>query len=247
MMLSIQHPINIGTKKARRSNLLLNLLSKTERQKLLIDAKRVVLTAKTTLYQPQNTIEQVYFPLGGIISLMNISEAGLIAESAAIGNEGMVGIDAVLGCKYTSNFVVVQTECNAIAISANTARREFNRSDEFQRVLLLYFQARLTQAYQNVFCSCHHSLEQRLARWLVYYSEHLDTKDILLTQETLADLIGVRRSSLSVIAANLRQRNLIDYNRGKITIINPRILKAVACNCNSVISEEYFRLLFGSG
>ncbi|MEM8723537.1 MAG: Crp/Fnr family transcriptional regulator [Cyanobacteria bacterium P01_G01_bin.39] len=247
MVLSIQHPSNISTEDNSRSNLLLNLLSETELQRLLTNSRRVIFTAKTTLYQPQNAIKRVYFPLQGIISLMHISEAGLIAECAAVSNEGMVGINAVFDYSFTSNFVITQTECIAIAIPVNAIKREFNRGGKLQRVLLLYSQARLAQAYQNVFCSCHHTLEQRLARWLIYYSERLNTRDILLTQETLADLIGVRRSSLSVIAANLRQRNIIDYNRGKIEIINAKTLKAIACNCDSVISEEYDRLLFGSG
>lgn len=235
MVLSIQHSPNISTEESSRGNQLLNLLSESELQRLFTNSKTIVLTAKTTLYQPQTTIDRVYFPLQGVISLMNISEVGLIAESAAVSNEGMVGIDAVLGHRYTSNFVVAQIRCSAIAVPLNNVRREFGRGGEFQRILLLYSQSRLAQAYQNVFCSCHHTLEQRLARWLAYYSERLNTKDILLTQETLADLIGVRRSSLSVIATNLRERKLINYNRGKIKIVNLRALKTVACSCNSVI------------
>lgn len=245
MVLSIQHRPNISAEN-HNANLLLNLLSQSELSRLLAKSQQVTIPARTTLYQPQNAIKRVYFPLRGIISLINISEDGLIAETAAVSTEGMVGINAALGHNLISNFIVTQTECSAIAIPVNTVRQEFNRNKKFQRITLLYFQTRLAQAYQNVLCSCHHTLEQRLARWLLYYSDCLNTRDIFLTQETLSDLIGVRRSSLSVVAANLRQKKLIGYNRGKIEICNPEALKAVACNCNSIISAEYSRLLFNS-
>ena len=125
----------------------------------------------------------------------------------------------------TSNIAIAQTDCVAISLPVSILRREFTRKEELQRILLLYTQALFTQVAQNVFCSCHHTLEQRLARWLLFYSDRLETNKILITQETLADLLGVRRSSLSAVAVDLRRRNLINYNRGKVMHTSARYLR----------------------
>jgi len=154
----------------------------------------------------------------------------------------MVSITGFLGGNKSSNLVTAQTDCIAISLPVNILRREFNRGGELQRILLLYVQALHYQVSQNVFCSCHHTLEQRLARWLLFYRDRLGKKQFRLTQETLADLLGVRRSSLSAVAVDLRQRNLIHYSRGKIMILDPEALKQAACECDHSISNEYKRL-----
>lgn len=243
MVLSIQRPTNSINHELRdRSNQLLNLLPKSELQNLLAYSERTTIPAKKNLYKPDELIRQVYFPLQGIISLTIVNEDGLIAESATVSNEGMVSVAGFLGGNRSSNLVIAQTDCIAISLPINILRREFNRGEELQRILLLYVQALHYQVSQNVFCSCHHTLEQRLARWLLFYRDRLGKNQFRLTQEILADLLGVRRSSLSAVAVDLRQRNLINCNRGRITILNSEALREIACSCDRLISDEYTRL-----
>jgi CRP-like cAMP-binding protein len=244
MVLSIQHFTNRDFQEIPdRANQLLNLLPGNELQNLLIYAKRIILPAKKTIHNPYKAIEKVYFPIRGIISLLNISQEGLVAESATVSNEGIIGLAGFLGGNIASNWAIAQTECIVLSLPINILRRELARNGELQRILLLYSQALLAQISQNVLCSCHHTLEQRLARWLIFYSDRLSRKQLLLTQETLADLLGVRRSSLSIVAGDLRKRKLIDYSRGRILIENPVALRKVACQCDRTILNEYTRLV----
>ena len=244
MVLSIQHFTNRDFEEIPdRANQLLNLLPSSELQNLLIYTERIILPAKKTIHKPYKAIEKIYFPIRGIISLLNISQEGLVAESAAVSNEGIIGIAGFLGGNNASNWAIAQTECIVLSLPINILRREFARGGELQQILFLYSQALLAQISQNVLCSCHHTLEQRLARWLIFYSDRLSTKKLFLTQETLADLLGVRRTSLTVMAGDLRKRKLIDYSRGRILIENPVALRKVSCQCDRTISDEYIRLL----
>lgn len=243
MVLSVQHPPSLKHREIPdRTNKLLTLLSDSELRNLMAHSKRVILPSKTPLYKPNEAIKKAYFPLKGIVSLLNIGEEGLATEVAMVSREGMVGISSFLGNKSYYNLATAQTGCIAIAVPADILKQEFTYSNELQKILLSYTQALFAQISQNVFCSCHHTLEQRLARWLLGYSHRLETQKLLLTQETLADLIGVRRSSLSVVAVDLRQRKIIDYNRGKITILDSKALRKIACNCDRLILDEYTQL-----
>lgn len=241
MVLSIQRPSKLGNGIADYHNQLIDLFP--AKLQTLISPNRLVIPAKTSIYQPNQTIDRVYFPLKGIISLLNIGKSGAVAEFATVGNEGAIGLAALLGVNSTNSLAIAQTNCVAIGLSTDFLKREFSRGGKLQQIILLYYQALLFQTAQNVYCSCHHLLEQRLARWLLAYSDRLKTPKFSITQETLSDLLGVRRASLSVIAGNLRQRNLIDYNRGRITIPNPDALRKIACNCDLLICAEYARLL----
>ena len=220
-------------------------------------------TPKTVIFKPHEPIDRVYFPLKGAISLVSISQNGLMSDVLTISNEGMIGTVAFLGGCSFSNFAIVQTECIAVSLSANLLQQMFYKNGELQKILLLYTQFLLSQALQNVFCSCHHTIEQRLARWLIFFSDRAyasvtirskvaqkhslrKSLPLIITQEALANLLGVRRSSLSVVANRFRQQNLISYSRGRIVIQNYAALKKVACECNHLISQEYFRLLNSS-
>ncbi|HHP7231524.1 MAG TPA: Crp/Fnr family transcriptional regulator [Xenococcaceae cyanobacterium] len=245
MVLSIQPPSdsNSSSKEFYRSaNQLLDFLSTTSRQNLLRHSQRILLPAKTSLYQPDEPIKTVYFPIRGIVSLVNIDAKGLMAEAITVSHEGMVGITAFLGGDFFPGYAIVQTDCVAISLAADLLQQEFAMGGELQRILLLYTQALLAQVTQNVFCSCHHTLEQRLARWLLAFGDRLNQKELLLTQETLAELLGVKRSSLSTVASELRQKNLIDYSRGRISLQNLPALRNIACECDRYISAEYSRL-----
>lgn len=244
MVLSIQHPPDYSSRQfPSTNNQLLRLLSESDRQNLVAKSNYLVLPPKTILHQPNEPIKKVYFPLQGIISLVNnTAKEGWLAQTVAVGKEGMVGIAAFLGGNYLPYLAVVQTDCIAISLDADILQQEFARGGELQPILLLYLQALFTQVSQNVFCSCHHTIEQRLARWLLSFSDRLGKRELLLTQEILADLIGVRRSSLSVVAKELRQRHLISYSRGRIMIQNPVALRKIACECDLIIQDEYSRL-----
>lgn len=242
MVLSIQNPSisgNGGT--SDRSNQLIDLFPR-ELQNSISPSDRVIIPAKKTIYRPDKAIQKVYFPIKGNVSLINAGDDGEIVEFATIGHEGAIGLAALFGVKQPNSLAIAQTDCVAIGLPLSFLKREFERGGEVQRILLLYSQALLFQVAQNVYCSCHHVLEQRLARWLLAYSDRLETSKILLTQETLADLLGVRRASLSVIAGDLRNRKLIKYNRGKIKICDREGLEMVACQCDRLISAEYARL-----
>ncbi len=147
-----------------------------------------------------------------------------------------------MGGNFLPSYAVVQTDCVALSLASEIIKQEFANHGELQQILLLYTQALFTQVAQNVLCSCHHTLEQRLARWLLSFSDRLGTNRLSLTQETMAELLGVRRSSLSVVANQLRQKNLIDYSRGRIILQNPVNLRNIACKCDRIISDEYNRL-----
>ena len=242
MVLSIQHSSNSANREVSdRSNQLIDLFPK-ESQNSISSSDRVVLPAKKIIYQPDEVIQKVYFPIKGIVSLTNVGNDGEMVEFATIGREGAIGLAALFGVKQPNSLAIAQTDCIALGLPLSFLKREFERSGEVRRILLLYSQALLFQVAQNVYCSCHHVLEQRLARWLLAYSDRLETRKISLTQETLADLLGVRRASLSVIASDLRNRKLIKYNRGKITICDREGLRMVACKCDRLISAEYARL-----
>lgn len=244
MVLSIQHPPQSENGKfVNPSNLLLSLLAQSDRQNLLAQSTLIFLPSKLTLHKPHEPIETVYFPIEGVISLINTSPEGLNAESVKVSNEGMVGIAAFLGGHFLPSSAIVQTDCYTISIAADILKQEFARNKRLQRILLLYIQALFTQVSQNVFCSCHHTLEQRLARCLLSFSDRLSKRELLLTQETIANILGVRRSSLSLIASQFRQQELIDYSRGKIIIQNSVALRKIACECERLIAAEYSRLL----
>ena len=224
------------------TRLILSLLSESDRQNLVSNSNIIFFPPKTTLFKPNKPIKKVYFLIRGIVSLITTNPEGLITEIASVSNEGMVGIEAFLGGNFLPSLAVVQTNCTVISLAAEKIKQEFSRGGDLQQILLLYTQALFTQVSQNVFCSCHHTIEQRLARWLLACSYRLGKRELLLTQEKLADLLGVRRSSLSVVARELRHRNLIDYSRGRIIIQNSEALKKVTCECDRTISAEYSRL-----
>lgn len=244
MVLSIRYPSSFPTGKTPHpSNQLLDLLPSSERLSLIRKSQRIILATKTTIYFPGNPIDKVYFPVNGIISSLDLDREGLTAQTFALSNEGLLGISAFLGGNFPLGLAIARTSCDTISLPAEILQREFARGGELHRILLLYTRALFFQISQNVFCSCHHTLEQRLARWLLFYCDRLSSRELLLTQENLAESLGVRRSSLSVVATEFRQRSSIDYSRGKITVLNLLSLRKISCKCDRLIAHEYSRLL----
>lgn len=231
---------------SKRVNQLLNLLPNSDYQSLTTDCQTVTIASKSIIHQPNEPIEAVYFPIGGIVSLIYTTEDGYNAEIATISNDGIVGISAFLGGQFLYSYAVAQTDCVALRIPTLVLQREFDRGGVLQKILLLYTQALFTQVSQNTICRSKHTIEQRLARLLLSYSDRLGQDVLLLTQEDIADLMSVRRPSVSVVAHNFLENGIISYTRGKITIFNRKALARLACECEEEIHREYCRLLNGS-
>lgn len=224
-------------------NRLLTALPKEEYQRLLPYLETVSLTFKQIIYTPNEPIEYVYFPNSGIISLVNITEDGGTVEVATVGNEGMAGIPVLLGADRMVGQALSQIVGDAVRMKADVFKRDVTPNSALYNLLLRYTQALLNQISQSVACNCLHSVERRCCRWLLMCHDRVRSDQFTLTQELLSQMLGVRRASVSEVAATLQKEGLIRYNRGKITIRDRLGLEATACECYRVVKEEFERLL----
>lgn len=227
------------------SNQLLAVLPQSEYQRLAPHLEQVTLTHGQVLYQPNNPIEDVYFPNGAVISLLGTLKQGATAEIAIVGSEGVVGIPVFLGGKSTTSGAIVQISGTATKLDANVLKAEFSRGRELQRQLLLYTQALFTQVAQRAVCRSFHPIEGRFARWLLTIHDCKPSGELPLTQKFISEMLGTRRASISEAASKLSQAHIIRYSRGKITIINRQALEARSCECYQLMKEEFLRL-FGT-
>lgn len=224
------------------SNQLLAALPNFEYQRLLPHLEIVQLSVGEILYQSYETIEYVYFPHQGMISLVAIMENGTTTEVGIVGKEGVTGISTILGSDSSIHCAMVQIAGNASRIEVDLLRQEFNRGGKLQKLLLLYTQARLTQITQNAACYSQHLIEQRLARWLLTVHDCIQQDSFSLTQELIATMLGVRRSGITKAANLLQQAEIIRYSRGNITVLNRAALETVSCECYWIIKQEFYRL-----
>lgn len=225
------------------ANQLLMALPSGEYQRLIPYLKPVSLVLGQIIYQPQELIKEVYFPIEAMISLVSIMKDGSTTEIGLVGNEGMIGLPVLLGGNYTTNRVIVQIEGNALKMDADVLRREFERGEQLQKKLLLYTQARLTQISQVAACKSHHLIEERFARWLLSVHDCVNMPDLPLTQKFISEMLGVRRASVTEAAIALQKAGLIRYTRGHITILKREELEQAACECYGLIRNEFKRLL----
>lgn len=225
------------------ANHLLAALPPEEYQRLVPHLQYVSLSLGEVLHESGEAIEQVYFPLDAMVSYISLMEDGSTAEAGMIGREGMVGLAVILGDKGPVNRAVVQLEGSLLKMSAQVLKTEFNRGGELQKQLLLYTQALLAQVTQSAACNALHTLEQRLARWLLSAQDSSQKEVLPLTHDFIAKMLGTRRSGVTEIAGNLSKAGLIRYRRGKITILNREGLEATACECYGIIKDEFSRLL----
>ena len=230
-------------KVAQPSNHILAALPELEYQRIASHLKPVNLSSGEILLEPQVTTEKIYFPLRAMISLVSIMSDGSTTEIGLIGNEGMIGLPAVLGGGSTTSRSIVQISGSALEVSAEIIRQEFLRGEKLQQLLLLYTQARLTQVSQSAACNRQHNLEERLARWLLSVHDCMLQDEIYLTQEFIANMLGTRRSGVTVAAGILQQAGMIRYSRGKISILNQEKLEETACECYRLVQNEFIRLL----
>lgn len=195
------------------------------------------------LYESGETLSHVYFPTTAIVSLLYVMEDGASAEIAIVGNEGLVGISIFMGGESTPNRAVVQSAGRSFRIKSNHIKSEFARSGPVLNLLLRYTQALITQMSQTAVCNRHHSLDQQLCRWLLLSLDRLEGDELLMTQELIANMLGVRREGVTEAAMNLQKAGLIRYSRGHITALNRKGLEERSCECYAVVKTEYERLL----
>src|SRR6202795_2430962 len=224
-------------------NRLLAALPPAESQRWLRLLEPVDLSLGEVLYESGITLTHVYFPTTAIISLLYVMENGASAELAVVGNEGIVGISLFMGGESTSSRAVVQSAGKGFRLKAQMLKEEFNRAGAVLHLLLRYTQALITQMAQTAVCNRHHSLDQQLCRWLLLSLDRLQDNELVMTQELIANMLGVRREGVTEAALKLQQDGLIRYARGHITVLNRAGLEQRTCECYTVVKKEYDRLL----
>lgn len=224
-------------------NHLLGALPAAEFARLAAHLELVPLLLGDMLYEPGEQLQHAYFPTTAIVSLHYVTESGASAETAGVGNEGVVGISLFTGGNTTSSSAVVQTAGHAYRLERGLLLQEFNRAGLMQRLLLRYTQALITQMMQNTACNRHHSLEQQLWRWLLLTLDRCPSRELIMTQELIASMLGVRREGITEAAGELQRAGFIRYRRGHITVIERSGLETRTCECYVVVKKEWRRLL----
>ncbi len=225
-----------------QQNHLLAALPSAELEALQPQLELVPLLLGQMLYEPDRQLQHAYFPTTAIVSLHYVMASGASAESAGVGNEGVVGISLFMGGDTTSSSAVVQTAGHAYRMDRRKLLAEFNRGGTLQRLLLRYTQALITQMAQTAVCNRHHALEQQLCRWLLLTLDRLPTNALIMTQELVASMLGVRREGITEAAGDLQRAGIISYRRGHISVIDRKGLEARSCECYAVVRKELARL-----
>jgi CRP-like cAMP-binding protein len=224
-------------------NKLLAALPEEAFQRWLPDMEAVEMPLGMVLYEPGITLSHVYFPVTSIVSLLYVLESGASAEIAVVGNEGIVGISLFMGGESTPSRAVVQSAGQGYRLKSELMKIEFARAGPVLHLLLRYTQALITQMSQTAVCNRHHSLDQQLCRWLLLTLDRLSGTEIVMTQELIANMLGVRREGVTEGAMRLQQAGLIRYARGRISVLDRPGLEKRTCECYSVVKKEYDRLL----
>jgi CRP-like cAMP-binding protein len=227
-------------------NQLLELLPNGERQRLEEHMRRMPITPGDIYQHPGEDLRHVYFPLWGVVSLMTPLEDGSAVETAVVGNEGMVGIHAVLGGGRLGNAQAMgQVPGETLRMDADHFRAEIEGEGKLRQVVFAYAQALFAQISQGVACNAAHSIQDRCARWLLDAHDRAGSDQFMLTQEFLSYMLGVRRPSVTVAARTLQNAGVIHYQRGRITVVDRRGLEDASCECYRAVKEEYRRLVTG--
>jgi CRP-like cAMP-binding protein len=226
-----------------RQNHLLSMLPEAETVRLLPNLELVPMELGKAVYESGDVLDHVYFPTNAIVSLLYVMEDGASAEIAIVGNEGIVGIALFMGGETMPNRAVVQSAGQAYRMKGQLLRQEFNRGGALQHLLLRYTLALLTQMAQTAVCNRHHSVDQQLCRWLLLSLDRLPANELSMTQELIANMLGVRREGVTEAAGKLQSAGLIRYSRGVITVLDRPGLEARVCECYGVVRQEFLRLL----
>jgi len=195
------------------------------------------------LYEPGDTFRYVYFPTNSIVSLLHVTESGASAEISVVGNEGFIGVPLFMGGGSTTSRALVQCSGHAYRLLGQRLKDEFNRHGVLLHTVLRYTQSLITQMSQTAVCNCHHSIDQRLCRWLLVSLDRVEGNELVMTQELIANMLGVRREGITEAARRLQRMGVIEYHRGHIQVLNRPKLESLSCECYAVVRKESERLL----
>jgi CRP-like cAMP-binding protein len=223
-------------------NHLLAALSQEECDRIVPHLKLVPMPLGKVLYESGDVLRHVYFPTDCIVSLLYVMGDGSSAEISVVGNEGLIGIALFMGGETTPSRAVVQSSGYAYRLIGSLLKEEFHRSGELQLLLLRYTQSLITQMAQTAVCNRHHSVDQQLCRWLLLSLDRLEGNVLEMTQELIANMLGVRREGVTEAAGKLQKLNAIQYARGKITVLDRPKLEELCCECYAVVKKESDRL-----
>ena len=226
-----------------RDNQLINALSATELKRIRRHLEPVEMSLGDVVYESGRHIEHVYFPADCIVSLLYVLENGASAEIAVVGNDGVVGVSLFMGGETTPSRAVVQSAGSAFRMRGAVMKREFTRGRTMQHLMLRYTQALITQMAQTAVCNRHHSVDQQLCRWLLLSIDRLAAPEITMTQELIANMLGVRREGVTEAAGKLQKAGVISYRRGHIKVLDRPKLASLSCECYEVVRRESARLL----
>jgi CRP-like cAMP-binding protein len=238
MALCVREPVSDP-----RQNHLLAALAPAERERIVPHLSLVPMPLGKILYESGDVLRHVYFPTDSIVSLLYVLADGASAEISVVGNEGLIGIALFMGGETTPSRAIVQSAGYAYRLMGQLLKDEFHRSGQMQLLLLRYTQALITQMAQTAVCNRHHTLDQQLCRWLLLSLDRLYSNELVMTQELIANMLGVRREGVTAAAGRLHKAGLIDYQRGHITVLDRSQLERRTCECYSVVKREYDRLL----
>jgi CRP-like cAMP-binding protein len=233
----------IATAHDPRQNHLLAALPAADFARVRPNLKLVAMPLGDVLYESGSEQQRVYFPTTTIVSLLYMMADGASAEIAVVGNEGIIGVSLFMGGETTTNRAVVQSAGHAYELTGKRLKEEFIRGGAMQHLLLRYTQALLTQMAQTAVCNRHHSLDQQLCRWLLLSLDRLSGTELIMTQELISNMLGVRREGVTEAAGSLQNAGLIKYSRGHITVLDRAGLEARTCECYAVVKKEFDRLL----
>ena len=225
------------------TNRLLAALPQEDYQRLLPHLESVPLPLGGTVYEAGRRMHHMFFPTDGIVSLLYVMKDGASAEIAIVGNEGVVGVALFMGSESTPSRAIVQSVGHAYKLPAEILRGEFERGGELQHLLLRYTQALITQMAQTAVCNRHHTIEQQLCRWLLLSLDRLASNDLHMTQELIANMLGVRREGVTQAAGQLQKDGVLHYRRGHIKVLDRSELERRVCECYGVVKDEADRLL----
>ena len=221
-----------------RNNSILSALPQSEYERISDRLEPFQLSPGQILIKPNQNVEFLYFLTQGLVSLISVMQDGSSTEIGLIGKEGVVGIPQFLGNEVSHSSSLVQIKGSAMQIEAHLLKEEFERGESLAKLLLQYYLKLFNQVSQIAACNNHHTVKQRIARWLLMLDDRIDRETLAMTQQLLSRMLGVRRTGVSEIAYEIKQLGVIDYSRGQIVILDRPALEAIACECYQTISEQ---------
>ncbi|MNO33941.1 Cyclic nucleotide-binding domain protein [compost metagenome] len=224
-------------------NHLIVALPEDVQQRLLPQLELVLMPLGKVLYESGDTLRHIYFPTDSIVSLLYVMENGASAEISVVGNEGLIGLALFMGGESTPSRAIVQSAGHAYRLQGQRLKAELSRHGELLQLMLRYTQALITQMAQTAVCNRHHSIDQQLCRWLLLSLDRLPSNQLTMTQELIANMLGVRREGVTEAAGKLQKQGVIEYSRGHITVLDRLKLEELSCECYAVVKKETDRLL----